>query len=225
MSNLIACRVASYGKFEDRAWTHLPEIGIHNIEAQVPAPDELAQLKKKLADHGLTASSLQGSCDVQKPDAAEVMKPQLEACAELGAKICFLSAKAGEADRSAVYDRLRTIGDDAAGRGVTVAVETHPDLAENGTVARETMEAVNHANVRINFDTANIYFYNDGLKADTELPKVIDYVAAIHLKDTTGGFKTWNFPALRISAGFRLRPSAANSSSENRSKLLALEWP
>jgi len=196
MPNVIACRMASYGKYQDRAWSHLPQIGIRNVEMPVPAPDQRDAVKARLADHGLTATSLQAKCDIGGADAAEVMTPQLEACAEFGARICFLSVKAGDTERSEVWDRLRAIGDAAAKLDVTVVMETHPDLITNGDVARETMAAIDHPHVRVNFDTANIYFYNQNRTAVDELAKVIDFVAAVHLKDTTGGYQEWNFPTL-----------------------------
>ena len=88
------------------------------------------------------------------------MQPQLETCAAFGAKIAFLSVKAGETHRRVVWQRLWQIGEIAARCGITVAIETHPDLAMNGNIARQTITAINHPNIRINFDTANIYFYN-----------------------------------------------------------------
>lgn len=193
MPNVIACRIASYGDFQERGWSHLPEIGVHNVEIPAPAPAEVDAVRQKLSDHGLQATSLQGRCDMSEAGAPDQMKPQLEACTALGARICFLSAKAGETDRQVVYDRLRTIGDIARGLGVTVAIETHPDLITNGDVARETMDAVKHPNVKVNFDTGNIYFYNQGRTAHEELPKIMDEVAAVHLKDTNGGYKEWHF--------------------------------
>lgn len=196
MSNIVACRIASYGDYQDRAWTHLPELGILFVEIPVPAPGEMEAVKQRLKQSGLVASSLQARCDVTSADAVEVMRPQLDACAELEAKVCFLSAKAGDCDRNLVYERLRRIGDEAARRGVTVALETHPDLAMNGDQALATMRAVDHPHVRINFDTANVYFYNQNVTAVGELQKILDYVASVHLKDTTGGYQEWNFPAL-----------------------------
>lgn len=196
MPSIIACRLASYGDYQDRAWTHLPQIGIRNVEIPAPSPEELPVVKKRLADHGLTATSLQGKTDIKEPSAADVLKPQFEACVALGAKILFLSLKAGATDRSVVWQRMRAIGDLARSFGVTVGVETHPDLATNGDVGLETMKAVNHPNVRINFDTANIYFYNRNRTAVGELSKVIDYVGSVHLKDTPGGFEEWTFPVL-----------------------------
>lgn len=196
MSHLIACRVASYGNYQDRAWSHLPEIGIRNVEIPVPAADELDGVKTRLSDHGLTATSLQARCDIGQADAADVMRAQLETCAAMNVKFCFVSIKAGETDRSLVWDRLRAIGDDAEPLDVTVVMETHPDLVTNGDEGAETMRAIDHPRVRINFDTGNIYFYNQNRTAVDELRKVIGFVDAVHLKDSGGTYQEWNFPTL-----------------------------
>jgi len=200
MPNVIACRIASYGKYQDRAWSHLPEIGVRNVEMPVPPLDQRDAARRRLADHGLTATSLQSLCDISQADAVETMRPQLEACAEFGARVCFVSIKAGDTDRALVWDRLRAIGDVAQTLGVVVAMETHPDLITNGDVARETMTAIDHPHVRVNFDTGNIYFYNEGRTAVGELDKIIDCVAAVHLKDSGGGYQEWNFPTLGTGA-------------------------
>jgi inosose dehydratase len=114
----------------------------------------------------------------------------------LGAKRIFVSVHAGDLDRKIAYQRLRSVGDVAAEAGVIVMLETHPDMATNGDVARRTMEAVNHPNVRINFDTANIYYYNKGVDGVVEMKKVLDFIEGVHLKDTNGKFGRWYFPTL-----------------------------
>jgi len=38
-ANLLACRTASYGKFSESAYAHLPTIGVHHVEIDTPAPD------------------------------------------------------------------------------------------------------------------------------------------------------------------------------------------
>ena len=58
------------------------------------------------------------------------------------------------------------------------------------------MKQINHPNVRMNFDTGNIHFYNRETDAAAELLKIIDYVATVELKDHSGKYKEWNFPAL-----------------------------
>lgn len=196
MANLIACRIGSYGKFQARGWSHLPELGIRQVEIVLPAAGEKEDMKKRLADNGLSASSLQCKCDVSDENVATAMRAQLEVCAEFGAKIAFVSAKAGETEPARVWERLRAVGDAAAAYGVTVVLETHPDLVTNGSVGRETMAAVDHPNIRVNFDTANVYYYNHDVTTAGELEKVITYVASVHLKDTNGGFEDFHFPTL-----------------------------
>lgn len=194
MKHTIACRIASYGEYQDRGWSHLPEIGIHNVEIPAPALDDLSATKKKLREHNLKATSLQGKCDINSDESVAAMDDQLKACNELGAKICFLSVKVGEdGDRKAAYNRLKKLGDLAANHGVVVALETHPDMVTNGSVAAETMKNVQHPNVLINFDTANVYYYNHDVTAEGELEKCIDFIGAVHIKDTNGGFKEWHF--------------------------------
>ena len=84
----------------------------------------------------------------------------------------------------------------ARGMNVAVVMETHPDMITNGTVARQTMQGVNHPNIRVNWDTANVYFYNEGIDGVEEMNKTVEYISAVHLKDTSGGYREWYFPAL-----------------------------
>ncbi len=193
---LIACRIGSYGEFVEDAWTHLPSIGIRNVELMCPEPPDLSDLKTKLSDHGLAASSLHCVCDIKHDDIVETLKPQFDLFPELGTRICFTSVHAGTMDRGTVWQRLRQIGEAAADRDVVVAMETHPDLVENARNSLETMRSVDHPNIRINFDTANIYYYNENTTAVDELRQSVEFVASLHLKDTSGKFKTWDFPAL-----------------------------
>ena len=194
--NVIACRIASYGKFQDRAWGHLPTIGVTNVEMLAPEPGELDAARKQLADHGLTATSLQGKCDLIAEDPTAILGWQFDACQALGVKLLFLSLKSGGLPQDEVVQRVRAVGDAAASAGVIIAVETHPDIVANGTVGAANMRAFNHPNIPVNFDTGNVYYYNHDVTAVGELAKLIDFVASVHLKDTNGQFETWHFPAL-----------------------------
>jgi sugar phosphate isomerase/epimerase len=59
-----------------------------------------------------------------------------------------------------------------------------------------TMQAVDHPHLAVNLDTANIYYYNEGLNSADELERVVEHVVSLHLKDTDGGFRSMNFPVL-----------------------------
>ncbi len=194
--SVLACRLANYGTFQEAAWTHLPAIGVRHIFMNVPAPDEVDAVMKRLADHGLTVAVVRGSADLSKPAGVDELAEQLATCERMGVAYLFLSPKRHGVEKRIIYDRLRQAGDHAKKHGVTIALETHPDLGTNGDVHRETMCAVNHPNVRVNFDTANIHYYNRATDAPTELKKIIDYVATVEVKDHNGEFQVWNFPAL-----------------------------
>ncbi len=192
----LAVRIMSYGKYQDAAWAHLKEIGVRYLFLAVPAPAEVEATQAKLMEFGLTAIVLRGNTDLAREGCVEELAGQLAICETMGVKYMFLSAKLNGADKGLVLERLRKAGDIAKQHGVAITLETHPELGTNGDVQLETMKALNHTNVRVNFDTANITYYNKNTDALTELRKSIDFVGTMEFKDHTGEFETWNFPVL-----------------------------
>ena len=196
MENIIACNLGSYRQFGAAAYAHLAEIGLTNVEISVPSPESVHEVRSNLKTHGLTATSLLGRCDVQAETVVSDFQSALEIADNMGVKVIFVSVHAGDTDRNAVYDRLRAIGENAEPAGIKVCLETHPDMAHNGDIALETMQAVDHPNICVNFDTGNVYYYNHNVTAVAEVRKVLGHVGAVHLKDTNGGYRTWHFPTL-----------------------------
>jgi sugar phosphate isomerase/epimerase len=194
--SIIACRPWSYHPFMQLAYEHMAGLGIRHVEIMVPKPAELDGVKAELGRWGLSASSLHSECDVTRADIAKLIAEQMPAFKALGTKYMFVSVKAGEVPLDTVYGRLREAGEVAKAFGVTIVMETHPDLITNAAVALATMRGVNHPNVRVNYDTANIYYYNQGVDGVAELQRVVEYVASLHLKETDGTFHGWSFPAL-----------------------------
>lgn len=193
---IIACRRASYAPFEGLAYEHLAALGIRFVEIHVPAPAEIDRTAAELQRCGLSASSLQARCNVREADYAQQVAAVMPAFIALGTKIMLAPLRADDTPLDTVYGRLREAGEIARSAGVTIAIETHPDLAHNADVSLATMRGVNHPNVRINYDTANVYFYNRDVDGVEELRRIAEYVAAVHLKDTDGGYRHWHFPAL-----------------------------
>lgn len=193
-SNLIALNIGSYRKYRENAFEHLEQIGIRHVEIPVPAPDQVEATRQKLRNHGLTASSLNCPCDLSLE--AEALREKLEIGKELDVSLFFISAKCGELPKPEAYRRLRARAELAEEYGITLSLETHPDLGENATEARATLLAVNHPRLRWNLDTANLYYYNQNVDAVTEARKGLDLIASVHLKDTNGGYRAWWFPAL-----------------------------
>ncbi|MBS13485.1 MAG: hypothetical protein CME19_18040 [Gemmatimonadetes bacterium] len=194
--SILSCNLNTYGAFRSEAYAHLAEIGIRYVEIPCPTADEVDSVRADLEQHGLTASSVIIPCQMDADDVVIRFAHYLDGAEALGVHLAFTSAKTAELDREYVYGRLQNIGDEAAGRDVVVAMETHPDLVTNAAIGLETMQGVAHPNVRINYDTANVYYYNRDVTAEGELDLIVDYVVSVHLKDTDGGFESWHFPAL-----------------------------
>lgn len=194
--NPLAIRLSNYLEYDADAWTHPPSIGIRHVFMNIPAADQVEATRQKLSAHGLKAMVLRGDADLALETGVERLGEQLAICEKLGVKYLFLSVKRREVEKRVIYERLRRAGDIARQHGVTISLETHPDLGTNADVQRETMDAVHHPNVRVNFDTGNITFYNRGTDAATELRKIIAYVATVEIKDHNGEFESWHFPAL-----------------------------
>jgi sugar phosphate isomerase/epimerase len=195
-ANPLGVRIFSYGKFQEDAWKHLPAIGVRNVFLSVPPADQAAALKKKLADAKLKAPVMRGETDWTKPTAAQQLGTQLAIAKDLGARYIFLSVKHPGVEKPVVYQRLREAGDVAKKYGLILVLETHPDLGTNSDEHIATMKAVDHPNVRVNFDTGNITFYNTGRDAVSELKKVLPWLATVEIKDHNGQLQTWNFPPL-----------------------------
>lgn len=197
MDNVIlACNVYSYGRYLQRAFEHMQATGIRYAEVSIGKPEDADEWLEQVRPYGIHISSVICPCDISSDESVEGFAEIARAVSRIGAQIAFVSVHAGELPLPDVYRRLRRIGDIANGAGVKVAMETHPDLVTNGDVAVRTMQAIAHPNVGINFDTANIYYYNEGTDSVTELRKVLPHVFSVHLKDTNGKPRTWYFPTL-----------------------------
>ncbi len=192
----LACRQTSYGKFADAIWDHLPSIGVRHAFINVPEPDQIETVTSRLRDHSLTPLVMRGGADLSDATCIDALTPQIDTCAKMGVRYMFLSPKHANAPKEKAIEHLKRVGDIAMASNVIVSLETHPDLGTNGDVHAETMAAIDHPNVRVNFDTGNITYYNCGRNAVDELKKCIQYVATVEVKDHNGELESWTFPPL-----------------------------
>jgi sugar phosphate isomerase/epimerase len=203
--NILSCRLGSYGAFAMHSYEHLAEIGVHYIETGVPQGAEaIDMLKDILGEFKIQVASFQVTFDPLGKDFQKQIDEAIAACTAFGTKVIFTSIKGdkGGAKKNAkLFAQLRVLGDQVKAKEITVCLETHPELVLNGKVGKETMEAINNEGIRINFDTANMYYYNKGIDSSVELDHVIKYVGSVHLKETDGMFHSWCFPALGDKRG------------------------
>ena len=203
--------VASFGF--DGVLDELKNVGLKNLDLnlgaelwsvaqpgetplEIPAK-ELARraegLKAKAEAKGFTISTVSCFVDFEKPELRELVKRCLDIGQIVGAST--LVTGSGQSPALAI-PALKELGDYADKRGLTIAMETHPPMGHNSIYSLWTLMDVNHPRIKLNFDTANIYYYTKDIDGDAELRKLVPHVAHMHIKDSRKGYFENFFPAL-----------------------------
>jgi sugar phosphate isomerase/epimerase len=193
MANTLSYRIGHPAK-PQLALERVRALGIPCVEIDLAPGDDAGEARRLLADHGLRAATLTAPCPLAEPGLFDLFAAYCAKAAALGCSGLFTSVHAGEVPLEEAYARLRRLGDLAAAHGLRIGMETHPDLCENGSRAAATLAAVGHPSVGINYDTANVYYYNHGVDTVEEVRKAARHVVSVHLKDTAGGYHDLRFP-------------------------------
>ena len=155
-------------------------------------------MRRKLEGYGLTAVSLSGHSDLTTPGGLEHGIKAVRWAADYGVPIMNTAVgghQSADENEAAFLDNVGKLADAADAAGIVVALEIHGDIMASSDVTIPLMEKIGRDSIRVNYDTANVEFYS-GEKAVDDLPKIIPYLAHVHLKETAGGKGNWDFPAI-----------------------------
>jgi inosose dehydratase len=220
MARLISCFTNSYGPAGVHAAVErIRQAGIEHLELALRAHNfgglvipESAVITEKADDetargfvahlrqHDVKVSGCNvGGADLRDPDGVALTQRRIRFAARwFAVKVCVCGAgqPGSPRERETIVSSLRTLGDTARAEGITLALETHKGPTQNAAAMLALMDEVDHPHVRLNFDTGNIAYYNQGVDPCDELERVKHLVRNVHLKDNRGGFEEWYFPAL-----------------------------
>ena len=218
MPPIIACHPNSYGPYGALvAIEHIRDAGLEYIELPIHSPhipsaagDEplvttdstLSQLNavdRLLEQHQVRVSSC--TCyagNPQDPKVVDTICRKLDIASHFGVLKAVASAGSADEgpDRDGLLKNLRRIGDHAAKLGMTVCFDTQRGVCVNHREMLWLMRELEHPHLRINFDTGNLLFHNEGLYVETSLARICAYVKHLHLKDSMGRFQERYFPTL-----------------------------
>jgi len=125
----------------------------------------------------------------------ELWKNRIDLAARLGTTI--VNNSVGELktkdDYDTFYKYIRIVEDYCGNKGVKVALETHGSMT--GRKFRPIMEELNSKWIGINYDTANVRYYQN-IQAEDDIENVLDWTLNIHMKDHIGGKGDFSFPAV-----------------------------
>jgi sugar phosphate isomerase/epimerase len=173
---------------------------------------ELAELKRMLADHGLEPccltpymSGINSLETATRRRDVEDFRRCINAAGALGARCIrvYGGAYLPEEDRERrpqleekLVDSLNTLGREAAGSGVFLAVETHFNtLTCSAAETASLIRRIGHPNVRVLYDQPNLEF-SEGENYTEALRLLEDLIVMVHVKDlvykrgVTGHFKS-----------------------------------
>lgn len=193
MANLLSYRAGSLQK-PHLPFARLADMGIQGLELVWNEQTTVDAVRAAVEPARLRVTSIHAPSPLDSSELPAILERHAEFAQALGASYLFVSVHAGQMPRPEAYERLRHAGDAVGNHGVYLAMETHPDLCQNGTQMAQTMAGINHKWVGVNYDTANIYYYNQGVNTVEEVKKAARFVRGVHLKDTLGGFHDGNFP-------------------------------
>lgn len=174
-----------------RGWTeHVP------LEADAKT---LGKIQRRLNKLGLIPISLGGHSDLTTRDGLTLGLKAVDLCERMGIDI-MNTAIGGHysenEDEAAFMGNIHQLADYAAERDIAIGIEIHGEITSSGKKAIPIINKIGRKNVRINYDTANIEFYDNGTKAEDDLEQTIPFLIHVHVKDHRGGGKVWDFPAL-----------------------------
>jgi len=157
------------------------------------------EIKTMMKDLGLECIALSGHCNLMEEERLADFEKNIELAAELGCD--YIVSSTGEAhfgeDESFSDDilvrNLRKVLEKCVQHNLTLVLELHGEHG-TGQKMKDLCIAVDHKNIGINYDTANVVFFG-GLYPQDDIKACYDYVKYCHLKDKSGGMKDWNFPA------------------------------
>jgi len=207
MTNPLAGHTNTYHTytFED-ALEGVASAGYHNIElSSVPGwtehidlerpPDEV---RRRVDEHGLTAESLSAHSDLTTRKGVDHGIKAVRWAAAYGIPIVNTAVgghQSADENEAAFLANVNELADAADGAGVIVALEIHGDITASSDVTIPLLQKIGRDSIKVNYDTANVEYYS-GKKAVDDLPKILPYLAHVHLKDTVGGKGVWDFGTL-----------------------------
>jgi sugar phosphate isomerase/epimerase len=158
-------------------------------------PTQVDRLRNLFSRYGLTAES--GFIFVENTDVEHFRldKIKFDVAAALGLKVVDLSVTWNKPLDEA-YKIFPSVLEYCSQFDFQLALELHPPLYDNAEVFWKVARDFPGYPLKANFDTANVYYYNQDPDGPAELEKVMERLGHMHLKDSYCKYHDFSFPAI-----------------------------
>jgi len=174
----------------------IPGYAMH-VDPEKMSQQEIEDLKDKMRKYNLLPLSISGHVDMTSSEGLEQLKKRIDLANKLG--IQFVHTGTGDTSSpekiDAFYKNIRIALEFAKTRNVIINLEPHGEFSGTGKKIISILERIDHPNIGLNYDTANVIFYA-GVRPEEDIKNVLDKITHLHLKDHIGGKGVYTFPAL-----------------------------
>jgi L-ribulose-5-phosphate 3-epimerase len=207
MSTPLAGHTNSYHTYShDEALQGIAAAGYRAVELSavpgwtehVDLDGDQAELRRRLDGYGLEPVSLSAHSDLTTPEGLEHGVKAVRWAAEYGIPIVNTAVgghQSADENEAAFLANIGAMADEAERSGIKIGLEIHGDIMASGAITLPLLEKIGRDSIGINYDTANVVYYS-GDTAVEDLPKVLDKLVHVHLKETKGGKGVWDFGAI-----------------------------
>ena len=187
---------------------------------------EIEAVKEKMAKLGLDCIALSGHCNLMDAERLNDFMDNVRLCKKLGGK--FIVTSTGEAHfgnnedspEELLVGNIKKVMPLVEELDLIMVLEIHGEHG-TGTKLLPVVEKVGSPHLAINFDTANVVFYGK-TPPEVDLPKCVDKVKYVHLKDKLGAQDEWNFPAIG-KGNLKLKETIALLDAANNDSPVSVE--
>ena len=166
------------------------------------APADVASFGRFLEEKGVRVITANSGGDLEDRSVVGSIHRCLAIAKQLGATQMVIACPKKS---SAVLDHLQELADAALALGIRLALEMHPPLVTNAEVGLKTLRELNHRNIGINYDVANVYYYNEQIDTLVESKSCSSTSPTSTSRIVARGILTGTFP-----------PSAKEASSSTK---------
>jgi sugar phosphate isomerase/epimerase len=150
---------------------------------------------------GLNFYGLFGHCSISSDEDLAKLEKRMRYTRFMGGD--YIDTNAGPAGtEKRFYKNLARVVDLAEELDLTVCLETHGDMIRTGADGHRLFEKIRSPRIRISYDAANVYFYNEGtVDPAADLQEALPHVGMVHFKGVhhNQDKSEWGFPLIEES--------------------------
>jgi sugar phosphate isomerase/epimerase len=151
--------------------------------------DEIAALKALLGRRRLTPQAAirqPNLWELEEAEAVSIFLKEMERGKALGLDYFVLTGISDESKYESWYRAVEQCLDRAGELGLQLLLKPHGGLCALAEDLLKAVERFSHPSFAICYDPGNIYYYT-GERAEDDLPKIVQHVRAMCIKDEIGG--------------------------------------